>query len=344
MSGAKRFSFRVCCACVGALLGAAAIMGVHGVTQEEVLPSTRPDDEGALRASRPSVRVVQRATKVAPTKTLLLAWATGGLPLDTEQVLERTPGVIDATTVQAGLDWIESSRSANGTSVDQPPQGMAIPFEVAYIEPGEYASFVPPAERDVVRTLVPGHAVLADTEAELRGAGEGLEIKLLEGSVRVSGIASDIATGGYEALATGPLPQHWSRPDRFVLIHLRPGVDRQRVVRAIEPLLDPDQRLRVRAQGETPFLRYGDAVLPQLIIKKNFGEFSARPLPDGRIEIDNAWQQQNIRSGTVPILGSLACHRAVLPQLRSALKAVVANGLAHTINQLNMVAASAPGS
>lgn len=332
MTGPKRIVFQVCCATVGALIGGLAILGFDDYSRREDA-SRRPPLDGSLReVSGPPVKLDDKATKVAPKKTLLLAWATRGVPVATEQVLERTRGVIDATTVEAGLDWIESSQNADGTAVDQLPRGMAIPFEVAYIEPGEYAGFVPPAERDVVRTLAPGEAVLAATEAHLRGAGQGLRIELRERSLQVSGVASDVATGGYEALTTGTLPPNWTRVERFVLMHLEPGVDRERVVRVIEPLLEPDQRLRVRAQGETPFLRHGDAVLPQLIIKKTFGEFFARPLPDGRIEIDDTWQQANIRRGRVPLLGEVTCHRALFPQLRAALKAVAAHGLRHTIN------------
>lgn len=332
MTGTKRVAFQICCAAVGAVIGALAIMGFDDLARRDAAPA-RPSRGAVPReSSAPSVKLDAKATKVAPKKTLLLAWATGGLPASTEEVLERTPGVIDATSVEAGLDWIESSENADGTAVDKLAEGMAIPFEIAYVEPGEYAGFIPPAERDVVRALAPGEAVLATTEAQLRGAAEGLRIKLREKSLEVAGTASDVATGGYEALTTGPLPEHWTRVERFVLIHLEPGVDRARVARALEPLLKSDQRLRVRAQGETPFLRHGDAVLPQLMIKKTFGEFSARPRPDGRIEIDDAWQQANIVRRRVPLLGDVMCHRALFPQLRAALKAVAADGLGHTIN------------
>jgi D-alanyl-D-alanine carboxypeptidase len=332
MTKPERLAFQTCCAAAGALIGTVAIMGFDGSADGPASPRERPAGF-QNRASAPSVRLNHKITKVAARRTLLLAWATGGVPGATERVLKRTPGVIDATTVEAGLDWIESSHNADGTAVDEPPRGTAIPFELAYVEPGEYANFVPPAERDVVRALNPGEAILATTEADLRGAGEGLRMKLRDRSLQVSGIASDIATGGYEALTTGALPRSWTRVDRFVLIHLQPAVDRERVVRAIEPLLAPDQRLRVRAQGETPFLRYGDAVLPQLLIKETFGEFSAKPLPDGRVDIADAWQRENIRTGRVPLLGQVLCHRAMLPQLRNALKEVVAQGLAHTINR-----------
>jgi hypothetical protein len=148
----------------------------------------------------------------------------------------------------------------------------------------------------------------------------------------VQGTVDDVTTGGYEAITAGRAPARWPVVDRFVLVHLEPGVGEARVARAVKPLLAPGTRLRVRVQGENPFLRYGDAVLPQMVIKKVFGEFAARPLPDGRIAIDGAWLRRNIRTARVPILGEVTCHRALVGQLRAALAAVRTESLAHTIN------------
>jgi hypothetical protein len=88
----------------------------------------------------------------------------------------------------------------------------------------------------------------------------------------------------------------------------------------------------VKAKGETPFLRYGDAVLPQMLIKKTFGEFAARPIAGGRIEIDPSWIKDNIETGRVPLLGDVTCHRLLFPQLRQAMREVRATGLAGQIN------------
>jgi hypothetical protein len=72
--------------------------------------------------------------------------------------------------------------------------------------------------------------------------------------------------------------------------------------------------------------------LPQLIIKANFGEFSARPIPGDRfIEIDETWRARNIRGFTLPVVGEVVCHRSLIPQLRAALKEVVARDLGYTI-------------
>ncbi|MBD8868063.1 M15 family metallopeptidase [Nocardioides donggukensis] len=67
-------------------------------------------------------------------------------------------------------------------------------------------------------------------------------------------------------------------------------------------------------------------------VSQAVGSFSYRALGGGRIAPDPAWVAANIRTERVPILGSVTCHRAVLPQLRSALSEVVERGLADTIN------------
>lgn len=259
----------------------------------------------------------------ASDATLLLAWASGGLPAAAERSLERLPEVRQATTVRAGIDWLRAPRSSSGFR-------GAIPLEVAVVTPRDYARFVPPTTRGVIRNLGPGEALLARSTIELRGSVSRLA--LVDRTLRVRGPIDDVAANGYELVTAGPPPPSWTRIDRFVLVHLRRADDRLDVERRLRQMLRPGQSLRVRAEGETPFLRYGDAVLPQSLIKSTFGEFSARQLPDGRLEVDPDWKQANIRSERVPLIGSVTCHRAILPQLRAALEEVRSEGLGHTID------------
>ena len=260
-----------------------------------------------------------------------LAWAPGSLPPTTEGRLEDMEQVRRATTVYAGLDWIASSR-LGGKTIDRPPAGYGIPFEIAAVEPREYAFFVDRRYRAGVRSLDRGEALLAETAEDLRGAGRGLRIDLEERTVRAVGVVGDVATNGYEALLAGPPPPEWTRADRFVLVELRRARDRPTVERTIEELLPAGQPLQTRLEGENPFLRYGDAVLPQLLVKETFGEFAARPLDSGYIDIADGWVRRNIREHDVPILGPITCHRLLFPQLEQALSHIRRQGLAHTIH------------
>jgi hypothetical protein len=62
------------------------------------------------------------------------------------------------------------------------------------------------------------------------------------------------------------------------------------------------------------------------------GAFRYRWFPDGTVAPDPAWARANIRTETVPLLGTVTCHRVMLTQLRGALEEVVDRGLAGSID------------
>ena len=82
--------------------------------------------------------------------------------------------------------------------------------------------------------------------------------------------------------------------------------------------LDPNVR-------QTAFLTGGS-------IADVVGTFSYGVLGGGRIAPDPAWVRANITTETVPILGSVTCHRAIFPQLKAALQQVVDQGLSDEIH------------
>jgi hypothetical protein len=66
-----------------------------------------------------------------------------------------------------------------------------------------------------------------------------------------------------------------------------------------------------------------------------FGAFSYRYYPDGTIQPDARWVRENIATRSVPILGTVTCHRLMFPQLRGALRDVQRAGLASKIHTYN---------
>ena len=266
----------------------------------------------------------------------MLAWVptgTGGLPSNPEQLLEGIRGVDDVTIPAASLDWMSASWNAGGGQIDDPPDGMKIPIEVAAVDPAEYQRFVPPSDRAAIANLKRNEVLLSETSAELRSYTPGMQIQMDGGRFSVAGVVSDAATNGYEMIVAGPPPPHWRIVDRFALINADPKKVRARVTDVLTDALAPGQVLRIRAKGETPYLRYGDAVMPQAVIKDSFGEFAARPLSDGTIAIDRRWTQPNIVTTNVPILGDITCHRAFFPQLRNALREVQRRSLSFLIDR-----------
>lgn len=309
-------------ACSAVILGAESI-GREAPTARTPAPLTTPEpvDESA------PVVTSRRSGKV------LLAWATGdGLPAPTEAVLEGLHGVSAVTVVHAGIDWLHASFDADGSLLDRPDRPMAIPVEVAAVDPVDYAEFVPAGERDPVLALGPRDVLLPETSAGIRRASPGSVLRLDAGRFTVSGVVTDAAAGGYEAIVSRSAPKEWPSTETYALIRTRSPRLRGRVRKTITSMLAPGDQLQMRAEGENPFLRYGDAVLPQLIVKSVFGEFAATPRADGFLDVDPAWRRANVRTARVPLLGAVTCHRSLFPQLRRALTHAVEANLSFAID------------
>jgi hypothetical protein len=112
--------------------------------------------------------------------------------------------------------------------------------------------------------------------------------------------------------------------------------------RTIRPLLPDDLgvfgRVQVRAPGETPYFRAGDAVLPPVLLKALFGEFAARHAKGqlGSLEVDPEWMSANLLTTRIPVVEKeVTCHRGIIPQLRGAMRELRDAGLGHLIESFN---------
>jgi hypothetical protein len=127
------------------------------------------------------------------------------------------------------------------------------------------------------------------------------------------------------------MPSTWMNAARFMIITAKRSVSRSQLRRVIASKLAPGQLLRIHSQFQARYLRYADAVEPPLILKKNFGEFSARRVAGG-FQIDGAWLHHYLRTESVPILGSFACNRKLFPLVRGAMSEIQAKGLSHLVD------------
>src|SRR3990172_12308068 len=95
--------------------------------------------------------------------------------------------------------------------------------------------------------------------------------------------------------------------------------------------------MRVRAPGDTPLFRHGDAVLAPVQLKALFGEFAARPTPGrpGFLTLDPAWVRRSIDTRRVPLLGSVTCHVALFPQILGVVQDIADLGLESTIDSFS---------
>jgi hypothetical protein len=307
---------------VGALVGGGVMLAIQdadraGGRQDGAAPaseSTAPAPTSTVPTTGPE--------PAAGGTDLLLAWTPGGLPAGFAGAAAAVDGVAEAAVVRGDPIDLARSVAADGRVVDQPAAGWFIPLDAIAIEPASYATVVPVADRAVVASLAPGEGLLGATSARLRQLGPGGRLDLAGGgSVTVRAVVPDVTIGGAELAVDRATGAALGISTERALLVAHSG-DRAPVEAALAAMVPPGLPLRFRARGETPFLRAGDAVLPQVVLKDVFGEFAYRPGPRGDrdVEIDPTWMASNVTEVELPLIGRARCHRAVVPALTAALR------------------------
>ena len=336
-------------AAVGVLIGAVAMAGVQDARSGPggggpLTDTDHPAEQGASAAPGPvpapvSAEAADRGGQGEPEEpalpaapAVLLAWTPGGLDAGIAAAATADPTVAATSVVRGGVVDLVASRDAGGATVDEPAPGWAIPLDTVAIAPEAHARFASGSDRATVAGLGDGRALLGATSAELRRLGPGSVIDLAGGgSVTVAGVVSDTAIGGAEMavdLATGE--RLGLGVDRYLLAAYDGA--RAALEGRLRSSLPAGTAVRFRGPGETPFLRNGDAVLPQVLIKQRFGEFAYRPGAGDGFDQDPAWQDRNLVTVDLPIIGQARCHREVADALAGALGEVASANLAGLID------------
>jgi hypothetical protein len=216
-------------------------------------------------------------------------------------------------------------------------EGGRARLRVGVAQPLRFRSVAPASTRDadfVWTALMSGRAVVTFDAAERLGLDDGGKITVGGAEVQVGAFA-DV---GVPNFADVLLPDHMAEqmgvrgPDVLIVgaetgvtietlgKRLRAAAGRKaaRVVRLlpddpapVEPADDPEQ------VGTT-----SGGVIPPMTF---------RILRNGFIEPDRAWVASNIVTGSVPIIGTVSCHRFMFGQLQAALTEIANEGLAGEI-------------
>ncbi|MGH9224967.1 MAG: M15 family metallopeptidase [Acidimicrobiales bacterium] len=275
---------------------------------------------------------------------VLLVWTSGGLPAGLAGDIGRIPGVTAVTSVAGGrLDLVRSA-GGDGRALDRPPPGLAIALDAIAVDVATYPPFVPAGVRDAFASLAPGEALLGATSASLRRMEAGGSIELAQGGrLTVAAVVPDGTVGAAEVV----VPSHWAqdagvlRTPRYALVSYRG--DRAPIDTAVRNAVADRLPVRIRGPGETPFVREGDAVLPQALIKLRFGEFASVPGSGTDLVQDPAWVADNIVTADVPLLGRVHCHRSLVPALRGAMRELADRNLAFLVDAVSFGGCWVPG-
>jgi hypothetical protein len=299
-------------AIAGAVVGAALTLSLSSPAQQRnaAIPDT-PRDPIVGKAPIPT----------------LLAWTPGGLPPGYASAVRDLDTVRAVVSVKSGVGWLSAWRDRDG-ALRTPAKGLRFPLEIAAANLSDYLAFVPPVDRAEFAELAEGQAIMGRTGAEIRDIGPGGVLRFGSISLTVRTVVDDELIGAHEVFVSTRTGERLGIfIPRYLLVAPRGEVQAPAVERGLRRVLPVSTRLRVRAPGETPVFRHGDAVLPPVRLKELFGEFGGVPNADGTIDADPKWVRANIRRVQLPILGSTSCHRLILPALRAVLQELARRGL-----------------
>jgi hypothetical protein len=279
----------------------------------------------AVTASPAPVATTRAATS-QPERVLVLVRRRGGLPASWERGLRRSRAV-DAIAEVSRTQWLlRRTATAAGRVVDAPRRGYAFPLDTFVVDPRAYARVTGDAALERLRG---GRVLLSQASARLRRLGTGDRITVTGGrTVVVAGvIADDMARGAELVASTADVPRAQRRATALVVATR----DQQAVADAVphDPLTHVG-RLDARPDSATT----AGSITRPVQLKRNFGEFAVR-LPYGAtwIDIDPGWVRRNIVTRSVPILGAVTCHRAMIAPLRRALGRLQRQGLSGLVDR-----------
>lgn len=288
----------------------AACSGETVDTVTSTLPVDDTDGPGT-----PSTNATPSTSTTVPEigATTYLVWTSGGL---TDEMVARLTGQFDVLSVVTG--------DAAPLEVGD---GRVVPLDAFGFDIDAHAAFDPDGETS---GLVDGTVLLSETSASFRGVDVGDSLRFGGAEFKVAGVVSDYVVGAAEVVFSKNDPTSPISNNRFALIQT--DIDRPTLVALIEAMNDGDAPARIKAEGETPWLRYADGVLPQIFIKLALGEFSYAADSGPELVQDELFVSENIVTTDLPILGRVTCHKVVIEMVTGALNQLAAEGLSHLID------------
>ncbi len=280
------------------------------------------------RTTEPPSVVATIAPPATPAVGVALVWVPGEVPDALTRSIATIDGVEAVIEAVAGQVYLSSTFAADGSVLDAPSGDGLIPMEVVGFEPAELMTIDP----ETAGRLLVGEVLLGESSAVVRRLGAGGALVSSSGPRwTIGGVVSDglygaaeIVMARREAVAAGVTAV------RYLLIAY--SGDRATIEQEIRDRAKGEVSLRFRGPGETPFLHHGDAVLPQAVIKRIFGEFVVSAVEGDAFEIDRLWVQENIVTETIPILGPITCHRSIIPLVTAVMGDLEAAGLGELVD------------
>jgi hypothetical protein len=305
------------------IVGAAALAALLATacsSQTSRLPLTR--------AAGPDSVAEQDAAAHAPDAGSSLG------PLDQHlvpDVLVRLPAPLQSSQTQQLVGLVPPGRAVvlrTGTLSLSGPAGSGN-VSAAGVDPSVFRRFTPQNTAEVTGVwdnVAKGYLALSYDAAKRFGVGLG-------GKVTIGGVPLDVGaladTGlpDLDAIVSNDVAARLGLPPPNGLVLSGGKDDPTPLVLDVRKSVAKDARVDLlRAPAEhMSFFNVGDA-------RRRLGSLTYQVMPDGKVSVDPKWVADNIVTQTVPIIGRMTCHKAMLPQLVKALTEIQAAGLADKIH------------
>jgi hypothetical protein len=215
----------------------------------------------------------------------------------------------------------------DGEPVQSFEAGMGVPMAVSSWDGASAVAFLGEA---VASSLEGGGVVMSTRSAGLRGAevGDVIEMEGWNGAfvqLEIGAIVDDPELDWAELAMSRDIADSLGLERLSLLATFAGEGDAERLRTRLDGL-------PVRVSGPGDEVDGTDFVLPTVMVKQRFGEFSFRPTRGDDIEIDAEWEEANIVTVDIPPLGLFECHRLVVPYVRSALEDLRSRGLLDEID------------
>lgn len=202
------------------------------------------------------------------------------------------------------------------------------------VQPLTFRSVAPAPTRSadfVWTSLLGGRAVLTPDAARDLGFDLSLTLMVKRHEVGVGALADNAVPNFGDIMIPDTIARDIGlKPADELIVGVKPGTDLDVVEKALKDRLGRRvarvERLQAEPNDPTPAAPTGVAE-GELIGTMNF-----RILKGGFIDPDPDWVATNIATGSVPILGSVTCHRVMFPQLGAALAEIENRKLAREID------------
>jgi hypothetical protein len=208
-------------------------------------------------------------------------------------------------------------------------------LRVGSVDALEFRSVAPSLTRDadfVWSALLAGQAVVAFDAADALGLDDSGTIRLPGyGDVPVGAFADNGSPNAADVLVDLSIGEEMGLANPTVLVvGAGSGANVEKLGDELKERL-PGARLE-RLTAEPPVLARPAPMPVGRAEGAVIGTMNFRILRNGFIDPDPAWVAANIASGTVPVLGTVECHRLMFPQLAAALGEIRTRGLSHLID------------